>query len=426
MQRILIAACLAVLAAAGPVAQDRWRALVDAWFVAVTTHVPGEPDDAARAIAGWTRADLQTALPYIASLADIEAGLGVNGGRTTRRLNATEIAHLRELSSRVARTGTRHHLAIRGAFLHTDVVTLVQRDPLVVSAPESRRSQTLLEREDSTPFVLVRTRDGQLDAFELGAFHWGFARRLLLPVDPDSDQEKVVRFWYRAVAAYFAHAKNLGEGFPHLERARQLFPRDPSILLASGCLQEMLASSAIQEFVRTTTLPNGLKILDVVSAETHLARAERAFRQSVAIEPTLVESRLRLGRVLGQMNRHAEAATELAQASTEAKDPILRFYANLLLGDEELALGRFEHARSSYETAIEQYPIAQSARLALSHFERQRGNRPAALAALEPALVPVADEDRDDPWRDYLLGEGRRVRDLFAELYEPFRPAQER
>jgi tetratricopeptide (TPR) repeat protein len=428
MRGILLASSVAaLLGAERPVAQERWRSLVDTWFVAVTTHVPGEQDDAARAIAAWTRSDLETALPYIASLTDIEAGRGVNTGRTTRRMNATEIAHLQALSAPGGRNGQRHNLAIRGAFLHTDVVTLVQRDPQVVAAPRPRRDQSLLEREETTPTVLVRARDGRVDAFELGAVHWDFARRLLWSVDPASDEVAVVRFWYRAAAAYFAHEKNIGEGYPHLQRALQLFPQDPAILLASGCLQERLASSAIQDFVRTTTLPNGLRFLDVDAAETHLARAERAFRRSVEIEPTLVEARLRLGRVLGQIDRHQEAASELEQALKEATDQVVRFYANLFLGDEELALGRVDNARSSYERAIAQFPVAQSARLALSHLERARGDRPAARAVLEPAVTPVTGDDQgDDPWRDYFLGEGRRVRDLFAELYEPFRPPPER
>ena len=87
----------------------------------------------------------------------------------------------------------------------------------------------------------------------------------------------------------------------------------------------------------------------------------------------------------------------------------------------ERALLRYDAARQSYQQALELFPRAQSARIALSHLARQRSDREAALGLLLPTLSasPVGRQD-DDPWWDYHRGDGRHAEALLQQLRAPF------
>jgi tetratricopeptide (TPR) repeat protein len=109
-------------------------------------------------------------------------------------------------------------------------------------------------------------------------------------------------------------------------------------------------------------LPTGFSV-DIGSDRAELRRAESYFRQALALKPEIGEAHLRLGRVLGQMGHHAEAADELRHALTELDDDQLRYYGALFPGAEEEALGRFDAAREAYQRAAAMYPGAQSPHL---------------------------------------------------------------
>jgi hypothetical protein len=93
--------------------------------------------------------------------------------------------------------------------------------------------------------------------------------------------------------------------------------------------------------VRTAVLPAGFAI-DVDSAPLELRRAESFFRGALSQDPAHAEARLRLGRALGLLDRHADAASALRAASESLADSQQRYYGDLFLGAEEEALGRFE------------------------------------------------------------------------------------
>jgi tetratricopeptide (TPR) repeat protein len=93
----------------------------------------------------------------------------------------------------------------------------------------------------------------------------------------------------------------------------------------------------------------------------------------------------------------------------------------LFRGDAERALLRYDAARASYQQALELFPRAQSARIALSHLARQRSDQEAALALLLPTLSASPEgRGEDDPWWDYHRGDGRHAEELLKQLRAPF------
>ena len=152
-----------------------------------------------------------------------------------------------------------------------------------------------------------------------------------------------------------AHTSRASGGLPtpvHFDRARRLVPDHPGVLYGEACLQETLGAPRIQNYVRVTTLPNGLFIEGVSSPPTHYRRAESLLRKALAADPELVEASLRLGRVLTQLQRPDEALPHLRNAIASATDPAITYYAHLFMGDATQALGQLDEARRQYQNAI--------------------------------------------------------------------------
>ena len=105
------------------------------------------------------------------------------------------------------------------------------------------------------------------------------------------------------------------------ERARRVAAQHAGVLYGEACLQETLGAPRIQDYVRVTSLPNGLIIRGIESPQSHLRRAESLLRKALAANPGLVEASLRLGRVLTELKRNDEALPHLRKAIANAPIP---------------------------------------------------------------------------------------------------------
>jgi Tfp pilus assembly protein PilF len=133
-----------------------------------------------------------------------------------------------------------------------------------------------------------------------------------------------------------------------------------------------------------------------------------AYRQSVALDPTLAEGHLRLGHVLLLTGKSEEADASLARASAETGDRRWRYLAEMLRADGADARGDRAAARRRYQAALEAWPDAQSPVLALSRLEASDGDWPAAQARLA-AFAPRAGGRAEDPWWAYGFGQAWRI-----------------
>jgi tetratricopeptide (TPR) repeat protein len=229
-----------------------------------------------------------------------------------------------------------------------------------------------------------------------------------------------VRAWYRASSAVLLHEVHLH--VEHFNEALRLFPDDAMLAMFSGSLHEALASSQVQEFVRSATPPVRIT-LTVGSTRTELGRAETLFKRSLSIDPRNAEARVRLGRVLSLQERHLDALNELrrvnASAPADAPAPaMLQYYGSLFTGDAAEALGRIDEARAAYERAATLYPMAHAPRFAVSQLAAREGDTIAASDTLEVVLArspdPAAD---DDPFWTYYEAAGRDADALLDEAY---------
>jgi tetratricopeptide (TPR) repeat protein len=454
--RILLAVAIVFLAsfvrAQGSDADPR-MARVEGWLKAILHHQPGEFDDAAERMAGWSYAELQALsidavalsqlmrdlrlsyftfrsprqpkpqqirftprqLDRLRLLACAAAGMVKEQACVARKapfLLDEELLTLGERVEAARKQGQLDYVLRRAAMLHADVA-MSSRAELF----ESRAPQLF----GAVQRLTISVEDGRNTATYFGAVHWDIARSLLDVVRPAGDP--MVLLWYQATGMWM-QAGGYHENTDHLFQGLRLFPRDATLLFLSGVEHESFARSSIQAATRSIDLPPGYQ-LAVQSDEAELRDAETMFRRVLAQEPGHFEARMRLGRTLLMRGRAREAAEELRRANAAAPDDLMRYYAAMFLGAAEEALANFEAADDLYVLASALYPNAQSPHVAQSALARRRGDRTGALAAIERVFELAIDyPDGDDPWWDYDLNGGRNADTLLDQLKQLFRKDQ--
>jgi tetratricopeptide (TPR) repeat protein len=192
-----------------------------------------------------------------------------------------------------------------------------------------------------------------------------------------------------------------------LARAQQRFPQDPLVALALGSLHE--AHAAPNALVEASVGRQGnLEKWRQEERAFRLDQALAAYRQAVALDPTLAEAHLRLGHVLLLTGQTEEADAAFARASTATGDRRWRYLAEMLRADGADARGDRAAARERYQAALAAWPEAQSPVLALSRLEASDGDWPAAQARLS-TLAPRAGGRAEDPWWAYGFGQAWRI-----------------
>jgi tetratricopeptide (TPR) repeat protein len=390
-------------------------ALLRMWVSAVQSHTPGEKDEAARLIAGWSSDDAEWVERYIQTLIEFMVDeKRVAPSQPLQRMNA-DLKEIREIARYARSPVSVSDFPKRAALLHSDIVMFVgwvaaRFTPLPGGSRPARA-------DSGTAQVRVLGPDGRFDGYQVANPHWDIARAALRPLPPDDG----IRLWYHVVASYFAGSYAIADFASHLEYGLRSMPDDPWLLFDSGCLQETLAAPMTQDFVSQTTLAVGFRFEGMSAPVVHFQRAESLLRRALASRPVFPEAQLRLGRVLGRLNRHADAIAELDRVDRDTSSPSHKYFVNLFRGDSERALARRDRARVNYETAVALYPQSQAARVALSHLLRETGGREEALAALEPAIAATGPRTpQEDPWWDYYRCDGPYIEQLFDQLVEPY------
>jgi tetratricopeptide (TPR) repeat protein len=353
-------------AAAGEVVR-RVTVNLELWLSAVRGHAPGQADRAVALIAPWTRRDLDALLAEGRSLPEFDGSL-----------------------------------LKRAAVLHADIAVL-HRTYSGYSLPSEDQSADLVE-------------DGKVVGTQGGTVHWGFGRSVLELLKPDDD----VRLWYTATSAFLQSWGEISELEPHLSRARAFFPRDGVLLLYEGTLHASYAEPRFQNLVHPET--GTYRLPQRVGYATEEQReAERRFRKALEFDPDLTEARIRLAYVRGLLGRHEEAAADLRKAVGEpGLKGRMAYYAWLLLGREEEAIGRPGPAHDAFARALALYPRAQSPSLGLSLVARAGGEPAAALSALD--LLGGGAPVGEDPWWTFNKRHSPDVDELLTQMRRRLAP----
>lgn len=414
MRGVCVTAFVLVLSGSAS-ADERTVLLLRAWTDAVDTHYAGQTDSALDVVTAWSYADLEHMRPYIEALVQAPTQGNQARARRGRNVSGRDESAVAELTRSLLKRGDFDVFKKRAVILHTDAAMLGPA-PAAVAPPtaiERRYSQQAQRRVD------VMSLDGQVTHFETQNLHWELAMDVLdaLPAKPVRDA--MVGQWYASVGAYFVQQRRFSDAMRHFDRARGIVSDHPGVLYGDACLQETLAAPRIQDYVRVTTLRNGLTIQGISAPPTHLRRAETSLRRALAADPAFTDASLRLGRVLSRLGKHDEALTHLENAQS-SQDRATRYYAYLFAGDATHALGRLFEARHYYDQATGLFLNAQAARLALASVHRAMGDRAAALAAIDGILRRPSRGPDDDPWWEYYDGDPARIDGLIEQLRAPF------
>jgi tetratricopeptide (TPR) repeat protein len=420
-------------------------AAVRDWVEAVRSHDPGQVDSAVTSVAAYsyaTRAQLNTGLPMF--LRGLFGGFVVTRGGAPANPAAKEILAI----AYAAGIPNPANFLKRAAMLHADVAryddeTRLQRTsmtPVAPPAPPQRSMGRSMARSGDQPVSpllfnerFIADEDGELLGEIPASWHWPFARFLLDLKDRRAvpSDDPFIPTWYHASTAYMLGKGTYGDLEPHLNRAAERFPDDARILFDRACYAEMwglpLQQALLtdrdrieQQHADSQTLhisvPRTRPTLNIPYAEKTNAVAEDLFRHVLAVDPAMVEARVRLARLLDLRGRHAEAAAALKIALDAHPQGVVGFYAHLFAGRVAQTLGQVEEAAAQYKDALALFPDAQSALIASSQLALLGAHLPDALAPLE-RLGPKSAEESADPWWRYDLGPGRDAEILWQALW---------
>ena len=127
------------------------------------------------------------------------------------------------------------------------------------------------------------------------------------------------RLWYLAVVGYLHGLLHFDDARPRLARALSVFPRDAELLLARGSLAE--ASGVPSVAAIPTASDTIVRVPRSADRRPALESAADDYRQALAIDPQQLEARLRLGRVLLQLDR-AEVLAGMPASGQEERHPM--------------------------------------------------------------------------------------------------------
>jgi tetratricopeptide (TPR) repeat protein len=450
MRLTAAAACfvLTLVATRGAVdAQERkaitaaTAAAIQAWVDAVQGHEPGHADSHVITLAG---------LPY-EGREELNAGMALflETLRTKKISRDAGNADAQRIMALARDAGDADAFLKRAAVLHGDVAANGDRVPVTERRPQASEDPRVVPGKGATGLrpgaplpPLLRTdrlgvgQDGQVLGETLASWNWPFARSLLdlLRDGKDAGKDPFVGAWYHANMAYMFARGLYGDATPHLADAARLLPDDSQILFDRGCYAELLGLPMHQEMLSAADIvaqrsrvsgqdrgpqwrPAGsAPALNIPLAETTNADAERLYRRALAIDPSLLEARVRLARLLEIRKRYGEAASELKTALSGDPSGVLGFYAHLFAGRTAQANGQAGEALTHYKEARSLFPHAQSALLALSQISLVQADVPEALAPLE-SLGGRSEVFTADPWWQYYLCSGRDADELLKELW---------
>jgi tetratricopeptide (TPR) repeat protein len=429
MRRVAAFAVLALVAmpvgapsAAGP--DDITPATVAAvrkWIGAVQHHVPGQDDDEVEMVSALTfdeRRELNAGMEvFLSFLLGNQPPIKAPGGK----LLASLAGATREVAGATA-------FLKRAAVLHADTAIKREIDNITDVAPPGRPSglpySPLLWQHS-----LIRNWDGEILGNTLADWNWTFARSLVALFSPKLSDDPFVGTWYHATSAFMFQRGSYGELLAHLESATALLPDDARILFDRACYAEIQGLPRIQVLLSDAdvlTMRTARSRSDTITTPAHLRRfgippedetndeAERLFRRALRVDPSFVEARVRLARLLSGRKRYDEAASELTTALAAKPTGSVLFYAHLFAGRSAQALKKIPDAAEHYRAASLVFPGAQSAELARSQAALLESDVPAALESIQ--RVDKSPTARD-PWWWYYLAAGRDADALLREMW---------
>lgn len=204
-------------------------------------------------------------------------------------------------------------------------------------------------------------------------------------------------WWYVTEAAALTSLFRPDDALLFVPRAVDRCPANGRLHLAQGLLLE-------QQWLRGTAGPN--------QDTTIVGRYEKA----MTFPETATEARVRAARFLLALGERDRARAALDGIPAPAGDQQVRYLTHFVRGQLQRADGRPQEAAAAFREALELWPGAPSAQVALMTLLLQDGRR--GEAAELARQVQTAPSDQFDPWWMYWLGEYRSYSATLDRLRE--------
>ncbi len=230
----------------------------------------------------------------------------------------------------------------------------------------------------------------------------GFAR-----IDPSLPRLNL-RDWCLSTVQALTGMSEIDLALGVLKKSLALYPGDSDLWLASGTAREYMARVLA---VGLDTTPSPDKSQFFVTAEGRRTilqvrqAAERDFRKALDIDPSSVEARVRLGRILMQSDQDVRAEKEFRAVLAATGDAYFRYLASMYLGRVLELRKQVKAAADLYRDAIRLEPDCQACRVALAHALEALGEPGLARAELRSFMtVRESKPESDDGWWVYPYG----------------------
>jgi hypothetical protein len=185
------------------------------------------------------------------------------------------------------------------------------------------------------------------------------------------------------------------------------FPKDAEILLAAGSRHE---GNWWNSRDNTRQSLSG----QPVSVTRQLTFARDFFRRSLAADPNELEARLRLTRVLLELDDLKPAEEALAGRDWTNEIPLARYLAAMLEGDLHERKEEFAAAAAAYDRASEVVDHPQAALVARASIEYRQGRRSEAARTVVQSLSD--DATTSDPWWPFIYGQAWRYEGYLKDV----------
>lgn len=286
-----------------------------------------------------------------------------------------------------------------------------ERDALFIAFDSKRREEPERAAATMRGAAMLHTARAfaALNGDNVGEFRYQllFAQTFVDKLASRERRAAFVRTWPLMVLAVLHEGRMVLAATEFGRRVRDPGGDSPELLLALGATEEMAWWIHHEE-----DADPGVK--------GDLKDAERHYRQAVIIAPTLIEARLRLGRVLA-LRDDPEGIEILGQIGEPLEFPF-RYLARLFEGDVFERRGDTAEAERRYSEAVSLMPTAQSASMALAHVRHARGARAEAAQSVRLSAEAKDVPDTADPWFWYSRGTAWRGRGYVEELRKMIAP----
>jgi len=225
--------------------------------------------------------------------------------------------------------------------------------------------------------------------------HLDIARRFVDVSEAAGTRGAFRRRWYAATALILTRHVAPEAALKYFDGAIAQLPDDVPLLTAAGWFAERLSRSAAPPNVN---LRNAQEL-----RQGHEQRAARFLEAALAVDPRAAEASLRLARIEVSSGKREAALNRLAALLVRADiHKSVAYVARLTLGSLRERDGNRIEAERLYREAIPLDPVAQSARVALTHLLYAAGDGAGAADAIDPVLARNTPE-ANDAWPDYQL-----------------------